>query len=177
MRRVWFISDTHFGHDSIRGHCRPQFASVGEMDDCMITNWRETVGRDDLVYHLGDFAWSTAKAIEVRPKLTGTIRLVVGNHDDIPGLVAANLFQRVNMWRIFEEYGFMASHLPMRPQNFRYGVHANVHGHLHGNGRDLDIFHRDVSVEVVDYRPVSAEVLTEWASQFSVIPSREEEIE
>lgn len=166
-RRVWFVSDTHFGHDRIREYTRPQFGSVAEMDECMITRWRETVGPHDLVYHLGDFALKPAHAAEVRRKLTGTIRLIVGNHDDVPRLVREDLFQAVQMWRIFPEYGFVASHVPLRRGNLRYGCAANVCGHMHGNDADLDDFHRDVSVEVTDYRPVAAEELARWASRFA----------
>ena len=160
-RQVWLISDTHFGHAGIMRHCRPQFSSVEEMDEHMIERWCATVGPTDLVYHLGDFAWRASHAEAIRPRLTGTIRLVVGNHDDIPRLTAARLFQRVEMWRVLPEFGVLLSHVPMRGEQLRYVQH-NAHGHVHGNTRGLSAWHRDFSVESTDYTPVSAWDVREW---------------
>lgn len=51
----FFTADTHFGHDRTRIlHKRP-FASVDEMNAVILKNWNETVGADDVIYHLGDF--------------------------------------------------------------------------------------------------------------------------
>jgi len=167
MRRVWFVSDTHFGHEAILGHCRPQFSSVEEMDEAIVENWCTTVGSGDLVYHLGDFCWSPKDVSKYRARLSGTIRLVVGNHDDVPACCAATgadgrrAFQRVSLWRQFPEYGFVATHVPMRREQLRHARHS-VHGHVHGNTTGLEPWHRDVSVESVDYRPIAAERLRQW---------------
>ena len=59
-REIWFISDTHFGHNNIIEYCRPHFASIDEMESAIIENWNKAVKPGDLVYHLGDFAWKTA---------------------------------------------------------------------------------------------------------------------
>lgn len=163
MRDVWFISDTHFGHCNIVGYCRPEFADLTSMEETIIERWNATVKPQDLVYHLGDFAWTTKDAIRVRPKLNGSIRLIVGNHDDIPGLAAAGLFQRIEMWRQFRDHGFTATHLPMRFDQLRHG-RANLHGHVHGTVGGLESFHRDVSVESIDYRPIHFDVIAAWAA-------------
>lgn len=161
-RRVWFISDTHFGHANIIKYARHQFSSVEEMDECLIDAWCSTVGRGDLVYHLGDFAWDSKKAHEYRSRLTGTIRLIVGNHDDIRVLTESKIFQRIHMWRQFPEYGFHATHVPMRGQQIRHAK-FNVHGHVHANTEGLDPWHKDVSVEsLADFKPISAEELRQW---------------
>lgn len=161
-RKVWFISDTHFGHDKIREYCRPQFTTLDQMEDAIITHCREAVHPNDLVYHLGDFAWKTEDAVRVRPLLTGTIRLIVGNHDEIPSLAKAGLFQRMSLWRSFPEYGFHATHVPSRREDLRH-ANLNVHGHVHGDTEGLEDFHLDVSVEATDYRPVPSHELQEWA--------------
>lgn len=161
-RRVWFTSDTHFGHNNIIGYCRPQFSSVDEMEECIIDRWNSTVAPQDLVYHLGDFAWKTEDAKRVRPKLNGSIRLIVGNHDDIPSLAAAGIFQRIELWRQFREIGLTASHIPMRIDQLRHGA-KNLHGHVHGNVEGLEAFHRDVSVESIDFTPVNFDEIAAWA--------------
>lgn len=45
----------------------------------MIRNWNETVTEEDVVLHLGDFAFNTGW--DKFPRLNGSIRFVRGNHD------------------------------------------------------------------------------------------------
>ncbi len=52
---LWFTADHHFGHANIIRYCNRPFASAEEMDATLVHLWNETVGRDDIVYHLGDF--------------------------------------------------------------------------------------------------------------------------
>lgn len=163
-RDVWFISDTHFGHRNIITYCRPQYSSLEDMEADLVARWNARVKPQDLVYHLGDFAWKAQDAIRVRPLLNGTIRLVVGNHDDIVGYAAAGLFQRIDMWRQFREHGFTASHVPMRAEQIRHGA-FNVHGHVHGDLTGLEAFHRDVSVESIGYAPVHFDDIAALASR------------
>lgn len=161
-RDIWFISDTHFGHRNIITYCRPHFSSLDEMEAALIENWNSAVKPQDLVYHLGDFAWKASDAERVRPLLNGSIRLVVGNHDDIKGYAAAGLFQRIDMWRQFRDHNFTASHVPMRFDQLRHS-RFNLHGHVHGDLSGLEAFHRDVSVESTNYRPVHWDDVAVWA--------------
>lgn len=164
-REIWFVSDTHFGHERIIEYCRPQFLNVHEMNVHMIQQWNSVVGDQDLVYHLGDFAWKTSVAKEIRPLLNGTIRLIVGNHDDIPSLAATGMFQRMSLWRHFEDIGVTATHVPLRLDQLRHGP-CNLHGHVHGKTDSLDGWQRDVSVESVGYTPVNRDVVAEWAKNW-----------
>ena len=95
--------------------------------------------------------------------LNGAIRLIVGNHDDIPSLAAAGMFQRIYLWKQFRDLGFTASHIPMRLDQLRHGA-KNLHGHVHGNLTGLEGFHRDVSVESIGYKPVHMDEITAWAA-------------
>lgn len=56
--KKFYISDTHFGHEAIIGSCERPFSSVKEMDEFMIDAWNSTVSDDDIIYHLGDFAFA-----------------------------------------------------------------------------------------------------------------------
>ena len=150
---IWFISDTHFGHANIIKHCRPQFSNVTEMDESLISKWNASVRPHDLVYHLGDFGWKPADVIRIRPRLNGAIRLIVGNHDSIISLVRTEMFQRIEMWHVFPEWHFTASHVPMLVSQLRHS-HFNVHGHVHGNSKGLESYHIEVCVEVTGFKPV-----------------------
>jgi calcineurin-like phosphoesterase family protein len=158
---VWFTSDTHFGHQNIIKHSRnDQWKTSQEMDEFLIEQWNSVVKKNDRVYHFGDFAWMARDAKKIRPRLNGFIRLIVGNHDDIPSLAAAGLFSRVMLWRHFGitsnediEIEFTGTHIPLRDDQFRHGHQFNVHGHMHDKILD-DPRYVNICVEQTNYRPL-----------------------
>lgn len=78
---IFFTSDTHFGHINILNFCERPFKDTDEMDEVIITNWNNKVGKNDIVFHLGDFAFATNKRWqELIHRLNGKIILVLGNH-------------------------------------------------------------------------------------------------
>lgn len=95
MPRTFFTSDTHFGHRNIIKYCNRPFIddlylegdsrryAVEAMNEFLIERWNSVVGKDDIVYHLGDFAYTGAlgRAIELRLALNGKIHFIEGNHD------------------------------------------------------------------------------------------------
>lgn len=163
-RNIWLSSDHHFSHANIltfldkHGNLtRPGFANVEEMNELMIERWNECVKPGDKIYHLGDIVCTReremSKAIDsVLPRLNGVKRICLGNHDaEVPTLVKH--IKKVMLWRLFKDEGFICSHLPMRPEQFRHKVVLNVHGHLHQNIIS-DPRYFNVCVENHDYRPV-----------------------
>lgn len=180
MRDIWVISDTHFFHKNIltftdgasgklvRGD---RFADVDAMNEHMLEQWNSTVKKGDIVYHLGDvFIGAKEDFQKFWPKLNGSKRLIVGNHDDIKYLSSGGFFQKVSMWRMFPEFGLMFSHVPLHSSNLlrlkeKGGSWPddcesllNVHGHIHQNPSPEGTY-RNVSVEAIDYTPVNIEEL------------------
>lgn len=177
----FFVSDTHFGHHSIIGHCRPEFLNgkdlpedkferkailqslVPEMDEVLIKNWNERVGKNDRVYHLGDVSWRPDHFIEnIRPRLNGTIRLIPGNHDDIVEFAKSGVFQKIYYWKTFDANGvkFTTTHVPLMLEDLRYNATFNVHGHIHEKNPHT-FWHYNICVERMDYAPISMDSLTE----------------
>lgn len=79
---IFFTSDTHFGHFKIIDYCKRPFSSIEEHDKTLIQNWNNTVGQDDTVFHLGDFAYGNSQFIaNIIKQLNGNIILIKGNHD------------------------------------------------------------------------------------------------
>ena len=79
---IFFTSDTHFGHSKIIDYCKRPFSSIEEHDKTLIQNWNNTVGQDDTVFHLGDFAYGNSQFIaNIIKQLNGNIILIKGNHD------------------------------------------------------------------------------------------------
>lgn len=94
--RKFYTSDLHFGHSNIRQHCPEtrNFALAEEMDIVIMCSINERVGKDDILYILGDFA-VCSDAEYVRHcfrMLNGRKRLILGNHDiDRKGWVRKDL--------------------------------------------------------------------------------------
>lgn len=79
---VFFTSDTHFGHSKIIDYCKRPFSSIEEHDKTLIQNWNNVVRQDDIVFHLGDFAYGNSQFVSNTIKqLNGNIILIKGNHD------------------------------------------------------------------------------------------------
>lgn len=162
---IWFTSDTHFNHENILKFegGRPEFSSVEEMNEVMIENWNSVVKPGDRIYHLGDvFFGSREEFKKLWPRLNGSKRLIVGNHDDIKFLSSGGFFKKVYMWRMFTEHNFVASHVPLHPNSlYRHKKQKwlkNVHGHTHRNGPS-DPNYRSVCVEMTNYTPVHLDEL------------------
>lgn len=167
MKNIWVISDTHFGHQNIlnfkdkEGNPVRNFNDVLEMNETMVDRWNRVVKPGDKVYHLGDvFFGSKEDFKKLWPRLNGSKRLVVGNHDDIKFLSSGGFFKKVMMWRVFTEFGLLLTHTPQHPSAFtsnRKGL-INVHGHIHQNPSPEGPY-KCVCVEQTDYTPVNIEDL------------------
>ena len=80
--KVFFTSDTHFGHENIISYCGRPFKNANEMDEKLIANWNALVSPDDIVFHLGDFAMGGSEEWnKILSRLNGHIYLIYGNHD------------------------------------------------------------------------------------------------
>jgi calcineurin-like phosphoesterase family protein len=171
-RDIWVISDTHFNHanilnfkDSVGKPVR-SFDNVQEMNEIMIQNWNSVVRPGDKVYHLGDVLFGTNKREWMAkhfPRLMGSKRLIVGNHDNVKELTLSGHFQKVMMWRQFKDLGLLLTHVPVHPSTLKEGrfgdlTPINVHGHIHQN-QSPDGPYKCVCVEHTNYTPVHIEDL------------------
>ena len=76
---IWFTADQHYNHKEIIKFCNRPFKTVEEMNETIIKNHNAVVGKYDVVWHLGDFAWDNAA--ETLGRLKGIHKLCLGNHD------------------------------------------------------------------------------------------------
>lgn len=157
MSKTFFISDHHFGHRHIIDFESRPFASVEEMNEAMIAKWNAVVGRDDKVFHLGDFSFlNKDKTQEIVSRLHGRKILILGNHDrgrSRSWWLDAG-FEQVSEYPIVYKDFFFLSHEPMYMN--RHMPYVNVHGHIHGQkyeGKN----HFNVCVEHWDYAPLTFE--------------------
>lgn len=92
MRKIFFTSDTHYGHANIcRGvskwpdtHSTRDFGTLEEMNQTIVDSINKYVGEDDTLYHLGDWSFGGINNIwEFRRQLNcKNIHLILGNHDE-----------------------------------------------------------------------------------------------
>ena len=80
--KIFITSDTFFGRSSIIDIAKRPFKTVEEMDSVLIENWNSVVSEEDIVYHLGNFAWSPVVTDNVLKVLNGSIRFMLGDFDD-----------------------------------------------------------------------------------------------
>lgn len=146
MTEIWFTSDTHFGHANIIHLSQRPFASLEEMHEGLIEAWNKSVRANDLVYHMGDFAFRPAGQFTAR--LNGRIHLIRGNHDKDKALRDGR-FEWVKDVYVLKGFGrtqdarFWLSHYPHRAWPYSHQGSYHLHGHCHGNlprwGRSMDV--------------------------------------
>jgi calcineurin-like phosphoesterase family protein len=81
MSKLFFTSDTHYGHANVIKYCNRPFRDVEEMREVLINSWNAAVSPGDTVIHMGDFSFHEREVASVLPRLNGTKHLVLGNHD------------------------------------------------------------------------------------------------
>jgi calcineurin-like phosphoesterase family protein len=151
--KFYITSDTHFGHKNILEYSDRPFSDVNEMDEYMIDSWNSVVSPQDIVFHLGDFAFLRPnRVIEILSRLSGTIYFVYGNHDRVMrNPIVTDYSKQTKKIRyaadVFEckykkDYLFM-SHYAHRIWNRSHRGSIHFYGHSHGSiaslGRSMDV--------------------------------------
>lgn len=183
--KLWFTSDTHFGHLNIIRYCDRPFKDQYHMDKVLINNWNSLISNDDIVIHAGDFCWGgKGEWIHLLHRLNGTKILVPGNHDrdkDIP----KEMFEMV-------AYGYLnmeikddkpqritACHFPMLSWHHSHKGAWNLFGHWHsstvhkpeGDGPDDKEVAEYVNNEEISYnklRPTQYDVGVDGNNYFPI---------
>lgn len=176
-QNIWFTSDTHFGHQNIIHFCKRPFSSIEEMDITLIENWNNKVSPNDIIFHLGDFAFApTNRWKELLTILNGKKYLVLGNHDvkRWPGDTIMSQFEDVALKKIIKIDNQLV-YLDHYPYLCYAGTYNNIEssviqlfGHVHSGprqkiGKDnerlqhLFPYQYDVGVDNNEFSPVSYE--------------------
>lgn len=173
-RQIWVTSDTHFNHENIIKYCGRPFANAELMNEYMVEMWNSVVKPGDKVYHLGDVymggGFDREDTLRTLSKLNGHKRLILGNHDNGKDQILQKVFQKIDVWRMFPQFGLLLTHVPVHEQSLFRGPTGNgkdpkklknVHGHIHEKQSPSED-HRCVCVEQIDYTPINIEELRKW---------------
>lgn len=178
--KLWFTSDSHWGHKNIIKYCNRPFNSVEEMDETLISNWNSVVNNDDLVLHLGDFSFKNGKSItEYRKQLNGDIILVRGNHDSSNLCLDDGFFDICDYLELEVndvdaprcKQLIVCSHYAFRVWNKSHHGSYHLYGHSHGTlPDDPHSLSFDVGVDCWDYKPLSYSQVKEVMKKKSFKP-------
>lgn len=171
---IFFTSDLHFGHENIIMLAERPFSSLEDMEQALIGNINERVGRNDTLYILGDFSFGQAQRYsnKIRARIEcKQVHLIRGNHDKSYDLESP--FSTVGDYKELKIEGrkFVLFHFPIQHPSWngcqRGSIH--LHGHIHSKGMEYNLFQRnqgiaryDVGVDANGFYPVSAEEIVEF---------------
>ena len=143
--KFWFTADTHLGHENIISYCRRPFKSLAHMDRELIRRWNERVAEEDVVYHLGDFAFGDPQSH--LDQLNGQIILIRGNHDrrNRVGSLLESAVIRHGGWDIW------MCHEPKAVYKMNFCGHVHNHWRIQRRGPHTIV---NVGVDVWGFRPV-----------------------
>ena len=125
---IWLIADTHFGAQP-RDRVRATGLSPARLDETIAASWRASIGRDDVVWHLGDVGdFATVAA------LPGRKRLVFGNGETRKSAIASGAFEIVEKRLSLNGVELVHDPLHARTQG------PVFHGHLHDGNDERSAF-------------------------------------
>lgn len=178
-KHIFFTSDSHYGHSNIIWMCKRPYTNVEEMNRKLIENWNNVVKPDDLVFHLGDFAFGGQPLWRsIREQLNGNIILIKGNHDDrnlkngckvlFDGVYDQVKFYIENRCIYLNHYPFLCYGGSYRSEEDAvFQLFGHVHSGPNSTGLDNDRlkmlfpYQYDVGVDNNNYTPVSWEQIKE----------------
>lgn len=186
MSKPFFSSDFHYHHNNIvagttnwssKERCR-NFSTLEEHDGTLVHNINQTVGKDDVLYFMGDWSFGGLEFVkEFRDKIyCKTIHLILGNHDH--HIEKNRFYNGVSTWSLFDSINhykrktingqdMVLSHYSFRTWDKAHKGTWMLHGHSHGTLPPYEQFKTmDVGIDThPDFRPYSFKEIQEIMSE------------
>ena len=165
MSNIFFVSDTHWGHQNIIKYSNRPYKDTDEMNQKMLEAWNKTVQPGDTVYHLGDVAFMTiSKLTSYMSRLNGQMHIILGNHDKVitenqSVLLNTGKVATIQHYREIKVSGqnIVLFHYGCRVWNRSHSGAILLYGHSHGSlppfGKSVDVG-VDCKEITSDYRPI-----------------------
>lgn len=169
----WYTSDLHFSYEKIINLCNRPFKDVSEMNNKILENFREKIGKDDFLFILGDVSAYGQEPEYLIRKIPGHKILIKGNHDK-------SLIKRHSFRQCFtdivsneivrdtvddQEVKIFLTHYPMAEwDGYWKGIwqfYWHVHNNPHGGAALMSMIPTaiNVGVDVQNFMPKTAEDL------------------
>lgn len=125
---IWFTADTHFGHEAVISKMGRPFIGIKEHDDFIISGINQAVQKRDVLYILGDFAWTRPGHYRQRINCR-EVHLIWGNHDKESFKIH---FSNCYVTRYLKESNLFLSHYPHAYWHKSHKGSMHLYGHCHG---------------------------------------------
>jgi len=147
---IYITSDPHYGHKNYvygtskwedREHSCQPFDTVEEYNEALIADINSKVGKDDILYILGDVSFGGVQNVKIfiDKIICRNIVLIYGNHDhnikklkELQQLFTATYDYLEISNPLDEEARIILSHYPMESWNGKEKGWIHLHGHTHG---------------------------------------------
>lgn len=160
QKDFYITSDTWFGRPQILQIANRQFNNIEEMNSTLIKNWNNKVKKNDVVFHLGNFAWDPVTARKVLKKLNGKIYFLKGSHDGallevIDDFPNAQLLK--NSIMELKDFDTIICHYPLSVWNGKGSGTIHIHGHtVFDHKTDLTVENRfNICTDFWGYSPIN----------------------
>lgn len=161
---IFLTSDTFFGRNL--SAINRGFNNSEEMEDHMIELWNDTIKADDVVYHLGNFAWDPISAESAINFLNGRIYFITGKYDTFLGEISLiktkihSIF--INQIGTVQKQNFIFTHWPL----LDWPGKEEGYFQFHGGEMDTDMKNRRINVNCEKWglKPVSLDSLLDIES-------------
>jgi len=154
MVKFYFTADTHFGHHNIIEYTNRPFKSVEHMDMELNRRWNERVTDEDIVYHLGDFAFRKIMRVQdYLDQLNGEVIIIRGNHDqsnDIKSKLTSAVIRHGG-------FDIWMSHEPKAIYKFNFCGHVHTNWRIHKTHNVIV----NCGVDVWNFQPINFEEIME----------------
>lgn len=149
----FITSDTHLGHANILDYCPGRrhwdglegqgVGGIEGHDAFIVAEWHRVIRPDQIVLHLGDFAFGSAGALrEYRFRLPGRLWITPGNHDRTATAMRTAGFELAEYKLRFKHPVLGKVTCRHRPKDFKADdaewADILLHGHRHGNAAHHD---------------------------------------
>lgn len=161
MKR-FYIADMHLFHERVIKDAKRPYENVAQMHNDIIVKWNRKVGKNDIVYVVGDVASPTnecdiSNVVDILKILNGNKVLIVGNHDreSIKDFKFRKCFIDIREYTRVVDGGVkvVLFHFPMESwEGDKKGV-VHLHGHIHNDYIDYKKNRYNVGVDVIDFEP------------------------
>ena len=172
MSKIWFTSDTHFNQERTLELSKRPFDSVQVMNDTIIDRWNSVVGKDDTVYHLGDFGdFTSMDNLNIINSLNGNIILILGNYElnDINnGIISESTLRVMGFKEIHNNLiinipdigDVFLTHEPINCIDIKLdnNIKFNLFGHIH-KLQMVKSFGLNVGTDCHNYTPIDVETV------------------
>jgi calcineurin-like phosphoesterase family protein len=164
----YITSDTWFGRPQILEIAnRRSFKDIDDMNDSIVRNWNKVVSKDDIVFHLGNFAWDPHTAKRILKRLNGTIYFIIGNSDE----ALLDVIEEFDDIEILEgqiielpQFDSVISHYPLEVWNGKDSGTIHFHGHtVFSHATDLRKSNRiNVCSDFWNYSPIKFSTIKDF---------------